>query len=1175
MNLPDWLVAFLASKGLERPDGRMLYGYDPSSADFQTLEAALAAALGGQDFASLVAHDAAFPPLFVLYASEWWKREYDGGAWDWSPIVERLSGKHVDLPQQLRSTCVTHGLHFWGHRPLAEGKRFLGAIVAQGGIPMRLLALGAGRVTQVLTQVVKLADRYGWSRTQTLEAIGERQSMLPATYQCPEIADLFADFTVAALDLKSEYRLSEVADPIAFLDREAPDWQRRFPISLESDAAKALLVGLVREVSTQLPSSNAGLFNCERRLVNSESPGTFQIASIVNHASRADGEDLAHFFGINGAEHLPRYFSIDLESDARHGYLEGRVILGAATSVVNLSGRRLTLQGASALAEHRLVLRTMAGDLGDCPTVLGAGEMPEDDPWIFVERDAGIIRHVGSGSIKLPDSLAYIAIGDGWGIEANDDMQCHNDVGWLDAGASRRRIVKVAGDVAVVHADLKYRVRLNQTSESNELYQWSGSRLTEASGRPVFRDRNPPALYRISELGKLQRVPLGDQVWRIAGEQSAITPRDARGPIDVTVRCEGETVARQRIVVLPPDARIDYRSGSRIGEGAIGFFGWGDIDLAFAPPSGTTCTTKRDSEHQHIMVKLVAEGVPPPELRAFVRWRGMPRELALTLPFPVTGGRFIRSTGALMADGERILLRDLMGGRLQIFDTNPDAPKAYSLLLSVGSGLRRLTEKHVLRVDDAGRADIRLIDLRKSIDSMLGMSESVEGAVDLALEVGSARTANIAVARYNATLERQAAAVALPAGQMKSVSTEELERTVILAHPLVGTRESGPAKLIQFFSAGVPSGVWTTSELDVSLDPWIVFPSEESPLYFQPLLWASAQDDDAEVPTRRSDLCPLGAAILISATDERWHAMSKAIDSMASDYGHPSWTLVGQIWNTFHHLPLPALDLWRVLARQPKAVLAFLLRGALDDHAIGDAARRLREEVGWSPELTSLGDWHECVAALWAYHRMQIPAELAHIVKPADNMLLDLRRRLSALRHELPSLELTLDLVEFELTNRPSSLLSDVFAQADAASGALERRLWQGAESLGNTSLFLVNASRDNWPQRQFFERASRGFAECCPQSASRLMASHVARLFWPKTDDFKVSVANMPMLCALWAMTSASRKWWATTEHRLALRQIRDFDPAWFDLAYRASVAALLAIPGLIEPVCVVDFPD
>ena len=1175
MNLSDWLVAFLASKSLERPDGRMLYGYDPSSMDFQTLEAVLAAALRVRDFASLVDRDAAFPPLFVLYGSEWWKREYDGGAWDWSPIVERLSGKHVDLPQQLRSTCVTQGLRFWGHRPLAEGKRFLGAIVAQGGIPMRLLALGAGRVTQVLTQVVKLADRYGWSRAQTLEAIEERQSMLPATYRSPEIADLFADFTATVLDLKSEYRLSEVADPIAFLDLKAPDWQRQFPISLESDAAKALLIGLVREVSTQAPSGDAGLFSCERRLVNSENPNVFQIESIINPVSRANGEDLARFFGINGAEHLPRYFSIDLESDARHSYLEGRVILGAAIPVVNLSGRRLTLRGASALAEHRLILRTIAGDLGDCPTILGGGEMPEDDPWIFVERDAGIIRHVSSGSVKLPDSLASIAIGDGWSIAPKDDLPCGSDVGWLDTGTSRRRILQVTGDVAMIHADVKYRVRLKQTSESNELYQWAGNRLTEAAGRPVFRGRNPPTLYRLSELGKLQRVPLGDQEWRMAGQQSAIAPRDARGPIDVAVRCEGETVARQRIVVLPPEAKIDYQSGSRVGVGAIGLFEWGDIDLAFAPLSGTSCTIRRDSEHQGIMVKLVAEGVPPAELKAFVRWRGMLRELTLTLPFPVTGGRFIRSAGSVMPDGERVLLRDLIGARLQIFDTNPSAPKAYSLLLSVGSGLRRLTEKHGLRVDDAGRADVRLIDLRKTIDSMLGMSESVEGTVDLALEVGSARTANIEVARYNATLERQAAAVALPAEQMANVSTEALERTEILAHPLVGTSESGPTKLMQSFSAGVPSGVWTTSDLDATLDPWLIFPSAESPLYFQPLLWTSAQADDAEMPTSRSDLCQLGAAILISAIDGRWRAMTKAIDLMASDYEHPSWTLVGQIWSAFHHLPLTALDLWRVLARQPKAVLAFLLRGALDDHAIGDAARRLRDEVGWNAELTSLGDWHEAIAALWTYHRTLIPPELAHIVKPADNMRLDLRRRLSALRNELPSLELTLALVEFELTNRPSSLLNDVFTRAEAADGALERRLWHGADSLGNTSLFLVNANRNNWPQRQFFEKAYRAFDECCPQSASRLIAPHASRLFWPKIDDFKVSVANMPMLCAIWAMTSASRRWWAASEHRLALRQIRDFDPAWFDLAYRESVAALLAIPGLIEPVCVVDFSN
>lgn len=1174
MNLHDWLVAFLAGKGLERPDGRMLYGYDPSAAEFQTLEAALAVALKSADFACLVARNATFPPLFVLYASEWWKREYGGGVWDWSPIVERLAGRHIDVPQALRSSCVAQGLRFWGHRPLAEGKRFLGAIVAQGGIPMRLLASGEGRVTQVLTQVVKLADRYSWNHPQVLEAVGERQSMLPATYRSPEIARLLADFAATALDLKAEYRLSEVTDPIAFLDREAPDWQRRFPISLESDAAKALLVGLVREVSTQRPSGHAGLFGCERRLVATENAGAFRIASIVSHASRANADDLARLFGINGAESLPRYFSIDLECGTRLSYLDGRVILGATTPVVNLTGRRLMLHGVTALAEHRLVLRTVSGDLGECPTVLGGGEMPDDDPWIFVERDAGIIRHVSSGGISLPDPFAYVAVGKGWTIEAAGDERRHSDFGWLDAGGARRRVVKVEGDVVAINADLKYRIRLNQTSETNELYQWSGIRLAEATGRPAFRGRNPPVLYRIAEEGKLQRVSPGDQEWRTPGAPAAINPRDARGPVDVIVRRDTETVARQRIFILPPDARIDYQSGTRVGEGAIGFFGWSDVDLAIAPAPGTTCTVRRDPNQRDILVKLVAEGVPPSELRAFVRWRGISRELPLTLPFPVTGGRFIRSTGALMADGERILLRDLIGARLQIFDTNPNAPKPHSLILSIGSGLRRSTERLALRVDEAGRAEIRLIDLRKTVDSMLGMNESVDGVVDVSLEVGSTRTASIAVSRYNATLARLPGEIVLPANQMAAVSAEALERTVILAHPLVGTMESGPTELTQSFSSGTPSGVWSTAGLDESMNPWLVYPSSDSPLYFQPLLWASTQQDNGVVPAGRSDLCELGTAILIPTADERWHAMAKAIDRMSADYGHPSWTLVGQIWDTFHHLPLPALDLWRSLARQPKAVLAFLLRGALDDHALADAARRLRDEVGWSPELTSLDDWHAAVAALWAYHQAQIPAELAHIVKPADNFLLDLRRRLATLRNELPSLELTLDLIHFELTNQASPLLGNVFAHADAGDGTLERRLWQGAESLGNTSLFLVNANRDNWPQRQFFERAYREFAERCPQSASHALAAHAERLFWPKFDDFKVAVANMPMVCAIWAMTSASRKWWAASENRLALRQIRDFDQTWFDLAYRESVAALLAIPGLVEPVCVVDLP-
>ena len=196
-------------------------------------------------------------------------------------------------------------------------------------------------------------------------------------------------------------------------------------------------------------------------------------------------------------------------------------------------------------------------------------------------------------------------------------------------------------------------------------------------------------------------------------------------------------------------------------------------------------------------------------------------------------------------------------------------------------------------------------------------------------------------------------------------------------------------------------------------------------------------------------------------------------------------------------------------------------------------------------------------------------------MKPADVMRDDLKRRLSVLSSVLPSLELTLDLVLFELTNRASDSLNEVWIAAEARSNACLRRLWQGADSLGNSHLFLVNANRDHWPERQFFEKALAGFAQNCSAQVERRLAPHIRLLFWPQLNDFKASVANMPMLCALWALTSTSQKWWASTEHRLALRRIHDFDPVWFDRAYRDSVGALLTIDGLIEPVCPVDFSE
>ena len=1164
-SLGGWLAALLASRELGSPDRRMLYAYDLLTPEFESLEALLVTCCQRFGFSRLVARNEMFPPLFVLYASEWWKREYEGGAWDWEPIVERLTGTTVEIPQQARSECVTLGLRYWGHRPLSDGKRFLGAIVAQGGIPMRLLAQGSGKLPAVLTQVIKFGDRYRWSRAQILEAVGERLILLPKSYRRPEIASLLADFAETVLHLKQEYKLGDLADPIAYLDQNAPNWKRRFPVSLEHDAAQALLVGLVREAASQKAPSSHDLFRCERRLVLHDAR-RYRLEAHLVATPRAEADALAHAFGINSADKLPRYFSIDLDCGTRRSFLDARLVLGAEIPAVTLNGRRVIGEGREGTGEHLLVLRSAQGDFGERVTVPGGGALPEEDPWIFVQRDDELVRFVAAGSARLPDTFAMVALPDGWLIEPENAEALL--LGMIDDLGSERSLYRIDGSFVVRQPGLSYRIRLGQSVESGEAYQWTGTRLSEAHGKPVVRGA-VPSLYRVGEDG-LDKVTLSSQEWRRQGSGVVVNPKEARGPIDVFVRDGDEVVGRQRIVILPPDARIEYTSGE-VGAGIVHFVGWSDVDIAVSPQSGLLFGVAKSPDRYTI--SLQAEGDPPGEFRALVHWPGASFELPLWLAFPVTGGRFVRSQGGLLHHGERISIRDLIGTRLQVFDTNPANPKAYSLLLVLGSGTREVSLRYPIPLDVSGHAEVRLIDYQRHIESLLGMTDLLDSTVVVRLLVGSSATAEFVVARYAVVPERTGNVLSISAGNLASLAPEALAQTEVFASPLVA-EQAEPVRLEQIQSEGVLAGAWDAAGLDPTQSPWLIYPSRESSLRFRPTLWIAdglAHEAPSNNVTEAS--CALAQAMLDPDPDARRDLVHYVVRDMSHDLNHPSWRLANRLWATFHHLPLPALDVWRMIAKRPRAVLAMLLRLDLDASAVASAARRFRDEVGWIPELTAVSDIRDAASGLWAYW-------LATLSDPglAKSVFIpDIEARLKAIAQEIPGIDLLIDLVLFEVAGTASESLQSVWDVRSVHSDVLVRNLWQGQESVGNTLLFLVNSGRDRteWPEPWLFEKALDAYAETLDVASTTRLKPSLGRLFWFQPADFKFSVANLPMLCALWSATSAKRAYWSSADHRLALKRVRDFDPIWFEQAFRHAFAALLTVDGVIEPKRFIDLPN
>lgn len=75
-----WFLAFLQARGMDRAIGQMLFRYRATLAEYQELKERFSdrfAALGSSPWRFESNAEAA---LFVLYASEWWRREFAGGA---------------------------------------------------------------------------------------------------------------------------------------------------------------------------------------------------------------------------------------------------------------------------------------------------------------------------------------------------------------------------------------------------------------------------------------------------------------------------------------------------------------------------------------------------------------------------------------------------------------------------------------------------------------------------------------------------------------------------------------------------------------------------------------------------------------------------------------------------------------------------------------------------------------------------------------------------------------------------------------------------------------------------------------------------------------------------------------------------------------------------------------
>lgn len=210
----DWRKSFLARRDLARPNGDMLFAYRASKEEYLELRAIFAAQLALLNGRPWTFGSPSECACFVLYAAEWWHREYAGGAWRWEDILESIWPTfNVDVLE--RTYAVERGLRSWGHQPSGAGKRYLGAIVAQGGLPLQLVAKGDGAIIKLLIRGTRQAQLFAWDSTRLEGFFAAHEQDLVQHLRDEDIYRLLASVVLTVLALRHECRLAGISNPVA------------------------------------------------------------------------------------------------------------------------------------------------------------------------------------------------------------------------------------------------------------------------------------------------------------------------------------------------------------------------------------------------------------------------------------------------------------------------------------------------------------------------------------------------------------------------------------------------------------------------------------------------------------------------------------------------------------------------------------------------------------------------------------------------------------------------------------------------------------------------------------------------------------------------------------------------------------------------------------------------
>lgn len=877
--LSEWHKSYYEKREV---DLSSLYSLKTNEAEFYELTDVLKAFVSEQrkwfSVGDIIDRHPIFNKLFVLYAAEWWKRKYEGGHWTWKHILEDLNISEDSITPQERSKCVRDGLDRWGLQIRdTTGKRFLGAIALQGGLPIHFLTTEQGSIYRVLERLVRHSEGIVVSTSNLENWAEELKDNLPITYRKPEIYSLLSQVVGVLFEIKQEAKDEKNESILNEWRTNNNRWLKELPIAApfeEVDRLISKLLGVV--ASTNDRKKEAVDFLKIHRILNRADDGLIQASGEIEISEIVSIEKLRRLFGFPIFKKLPASFTLQINFANSSKEITLYKVLGQ--DKYRRRDEIIQLKDDTLFHHVTCILQTADGQKWSITPDRG-DSLDKDLPWVFepIDEATDEFVYIGQGSVSCKAESVLVVVPSGGSLETEGEK--------LHLGEFRSLQVFQTHSPCIVHVgNSKYRIKPNSLRNTEFIIDGEAVDWVLPTSMPVYR--GIPNIYSKNN-GK--KVIINQKLIYDCSDGTIVPKEDYRGIVQLRYVKQGITLWKKKIVIIDvySEEEFDYEKS------ALRLHGWGSVQITSKLDH---ISIKRNREDRKEWVYEFDERFLPTHLNTRLSWNIKDGGAKVELPIPYKGVHLVNSLNEKVDSESLLELNKLYGYHLRVF---PGNESFFQLLFELITTEPEVVKSKVdinMEEDEHSR-NFKLNDYKYRFQEILSHTSSLDDRVRVSVIIRGWVIYRVNIAQYDVQILRENGSLYL------DYSTA------------CGSNETPEIKAQRLHLPGIEEinvPVYESGSLDLqSLEegsPWLLYPSKNSSINARPSFWSGIND----ISALSEDVNELSAAIALSDKQERRRAIEEAVENMTNDLSSYSWETLNGLVNEYSHLPLSTLDVWEV-----------------------------------------------------------------------------------------------------------------------------------------------------------------------------------------------------------------------------------------------------------------------